>query len=346
MRIPKLPRAFIISLALLSFAGANSSGEPTASVPVGCMTYPLTSGATISFGVPVLALPTLTGVASTVTSNTIGVTDVSWATNQFASSGSVYFAAIRTGSQAGRALLVIGNTADTLTLDVEDTPLNAAGFSVTSGVDSFELFQGDTLGSLFGNTADGSGFLASGLKGGTSTQNADSVQLFEGTAFITYFFNTTVGTWVRVNGGAISHNGLILYPDDGMLVRRRGPNGTLTILGRVPSTRLLTKIPGGTTSVMAVRFPVNTTLGGLNFGAPGTWLAGSSSSAADTVSLWTGSKWNTYFKNLSNQWVRSGGGGGDQSAVVIRAGTSIRIAKKGSATGSAAYFGQALPYGL
>ena len=346
MRTPAPLRTLITAVALLSLALSNSSGAPAASVPVGCMTYPLTSGATISFGVPLLHLPTVTRTAGTITPNTIGVSDANWTPNQFVSSGAVYFAAIRTGPQAGRTLLVLGNTSNTLTLDVEDTKLDATGFAVTAGADTFELFQGDTLGSLFGSTADGSGFLASGLKGGTSTQNADRIQLFEGTDFNTYFFNTTVGAWVRVNGGTISHNGLILYPDDGMLLTRRGPTGNLTILGRVPSTRQLTKFPGGTTSVMAIRFPVDTTLGGLNFGAPGIWLAGSNSTVADTVSVWTGSKWDTYFKNLSNQWRKANGNGGDQSALVIRSGTSIRISKKGSATGSAAYLSQALPYGL
>jgi uncharacterized protein (TIGR02597 family) len=334
------------ALALLSLAFGNSSGAPTASMPVGCMTYPLTSGATRSFGVPLLHLPTLTGIVSTATSNTLNVAGASWTPNQFVSGGAVYFAAIRTGAQAGRTLLVIGNTSNTLTLDVEDTPLNAAGFAVAAATDTFELYQGDTLGSLFGSTADANGFLSSGLKGGTSTSNADSVQLFEGTASVRYFFNTAVGTWVMVNGGTNSHNGLILYPDEGMLLTRRGPTGNLTILGRAPSTRLLTKFPGGTGGAMAIRFPVNTTLGGLNFGAPGTWIAGSSSSVADTVSLWTGSKWDTYFKNLNNQWRKSNGNGGDQSGVVIPAGTSIRINKKGSATGAASYLGQALPYGL
>lgn len=313
-------------------------------MPVGCMTYPLTSGATTSFGVPLLHLPAHTGIASTVTSNALSVSDAGWTPNQFASGGVVYFAAIKTGLQAGRTLLVLGNTSNSLTLDVEDTPLDAAGFAVTPGADTFELFEGDSLGTLFGNSADANGFLPSGLKGGTSRRNADNVQLFEGTVAATYFFNTSVGTWVMVNGGTISRNGLILYPDDGLLLTRRGPTGSLTILGRPPTTRLLTKVPGGTVAVMALRFPVNTTLGGLNFGEPGTWLAGSSSTVADTVSLWTGSRWDAYFKNLSNQWLRSGGGGTDQSAILIPAGTSIRISRKGSATGPAAHLGQALPY--
>lgn len=345
MRTPALSSTLLAVLGLLSLPFGNSSAQPTSTVPVACMTHPLTSGTTSSFGVPLLDLPTVTGFASTVTQDTIGVTNVSWNPNQFVTPGVAYFVAIRTGAQAGRTLLVIGNTANTLTLDVEDTPLDTTGFAVAAGADSIELFQGDTLGSLFGSSADGNGFLSSGLKGGTSTRNADGVQLFSGTASVTYFFNTTVGTWVQ-SGGTANQNGLILYPDDGMLITRRGPNGNLTILGRVPSTRLLTKFPGGTTSVVAVRFPTDTTLGGLNFGAPGTWLAGSSASVADTISLWNGSKWDTYFKNLSNQWVKTNGNSGDQSGLVIRAGTSIRVAKKGSATGSAAYFSQALPYGL
>ena len=232
MRTPSPLRTLITAVVLASLTTANSSGAPTASVPVGCMTYPLTSGATISFGVPLIHLPALTGIVSTITSNSIGVTGANWTPNQFASSGVVYFVAIRTGPQAGRSLLVLSNTSNSLTLDVEDTPLDGAGFAVTAGADTFELLQGDTLGSLFGTAADGSGFLASGLKGGTSTQNADRIQLLEGTPFNSYIFNTTVGTWVMVNGGSTSHNGLILYPDDGMLLTRRGPNGNLTILGR------------------------------------------------------------------------------------------------------------------
>lgn len=346
MRTLNPPSALLTALAMLSLTAGNSSAQPTATVPVACMTYPVTSGARSSFGVPLFDLPIRTGFASTVTSNTIGVTDVNWTPNQFAAAGTAYFAAIRTGPQAGRTLLVVGNTANTLTLDVEDTPLDASGFALSAGTDSIELFQGDTLGSLFGTSANASGILASGVKGGTTTQNADNIQLYEGSGFVTYFFNTTVGAWVRNGGGTTNRNGLILYPDDGMLITRRGPTGSLTFSGRVPSTRLLTKFSGGTTSVTAIRFPADTTLGGLNFGAPGTWVTGSSASVADTVSVWSGSSWIVYYKNLSNQWVRSNGNGGNQGGLVIRSGTSIRVVKRGSATGSAAYFSQALPYGL
>ena len=337
-RIALAAVASVLLTASLSFA-------QTRTVPVGYMTYPVVTGATTSFGVPLLGLPTLTGIASTVTSTTIGVTGVTWTPNQFAGAGTHYFVAIKTGAQAGRALLVLGNTSNALTLDVEDTNLNASGFAVTAAVDTFELFQGHTLASLFGSTADGSGFLSSGLKGGATSTVADAVQVYIGTSFVTYFFNTTLAYWV-VNGGTTNQNDFILYPDDGLLIIRRGPNGDLTMSGRVPATRLLTKLPGGTSSVVAVRFPADTTLGGLNFAAPGTWLTGANTNVADTVGLWSGGKWVLYFKNTSNQWIKDKGNSADQSATVIPAGKSIQILKRGSATGSASFFSQSLPYSL
>jgi len=291
-------------------------------------------------------LPFFAGYASTVTSSSISVTGGSWNPDQFVTSGKHYFVLIKSGLQAGRTLLIIGNTADTLTLDVEDTNLNAASFAVAAGADTFEIFEGNNLGSLFGTIADANGILSSGVKGGATSTNADAIQVHNGTAFVTYFFNTTLGYWVMVNGGTTNRNDLILYPDEGMLITRRGAAGNLTMFGRPPVTKLLTKLPGGSTNVVAVRFPVNTTLGGLSFGGPGTWLSGNSSSVADTVGLWNGSKWVLYYKNTSNRWVKDHGGSGDQSATAIPAGRALQIIKRGTAVGSASFFSQLLPYGL
>lgn len=333
----------VLSLTAL-LTGANAQTAKT--VPVGFMTYTLTTGTTSSFGVPLMDVTTFSGLISVAGSNTITATGVAWVTNQFATAGSPYFVTIKTGAQAGRTLLVTANDATTLTLDIEDTGLNAAGFAVIASTDTFELFQGETLGTLFGTAADGGGILTSGLKGAASPIFADGVQVYNGTRFVTYFFNTTVGNWVMVNGGSTSQNGFVLYPDDGLLITRRGPTASLTVLGRVPSTGLLTKLPGGTTTAVSVRFPTDTTLGGLSFAGPGTWLSGASPIFADTLSLWNGTKWVPYFKNGSNQWIKVNGDGLDQSATVIPAGSAVQIIKRGSATGSATFFSQALPYAL
>jgi uncharacterized protein (TIGR02597 family) len=343
----KVTCAITATITLLSMAIPPGFAQPVAAVPIGCMPFPVTTGATRSFGVPLLDLPTHTGKATAVTANTLTATDVNWTANTFVTNGP-YFAAIRSGPQAGRLLLITANTNNTVTVDTEDTPLNTAGFAVTATVDTFEVFKGDTLGTLFGTTANGSGILSTGIKGGTTDATADIVQVFNGTAFVSYFFNTTAGvaTWVQVGGGTTSQNGIVVYPDEGMLVTRRGTNGNLTFVGRVPATDLKTRLPGGTTNVIAVRFPANTTLGGLNFGAPGAWITGASEAVADNVKLWNGTAWDTYYKNASNLWIKVGGTGTDQSAVAIPSGTAVQIIKRGSATGSAAFYTQSLPYTL
>jgi len=333
------------ALAILSTAilppGANAQTATT--VPVGFMTYPLTNGVTSAIGIPLLDTPVFSGVISAASATTITATGVSWSNNQFASPGSPYFVTIKTGAQAGRTLLVTANTASSVTIDVEDTPLDSAGFAVVSSSDAFDLFPGETLGSLFGTVAT-SGVLPSGIQGGASAFSADGVQVYNGTRFVTYFFNTTLGNWVMINGGSTNQNGFVLYPDEGLLILRRGPSTTLTVLGRVPSTALLTKLPGGTGNAVAIRFPTDTTLGGLNFTGPGVWITGANAFLADTIGLFNGTRWVSYFKNGGAQWIQVNGNGTDQSGVVIPAGGVIQVLKRGSATGSASFYTQALPY--
>lgn len=335
----------IAGIALFSLAlGRESFAAPTATTPIGNLTYPVVNGAISSFGVPVLDVQKFTGFATSVTTNVITVTGVTWTASQFVTTP--HFVTIRTGPQAGRTLRVTANTTNTLTVDVEDTALNASGFVFSANTDSFELYAGDTLGTLFGSTAT-SGVLPSGVKGGTSTSDADNIYVPSGSSMATYFFNTTLGCWV-LDGSSTNQNGLILYPDDGYLIYRNGADGNLTMIGRVPSTKQLTKLPGGTTSSVSLRFPASVTLGNLNFGAPGTWITGATDSVADLVSVWNsaGWYWQSYYKDTSNQWIEVGGDGSDQSNVVIPMGASIQIDKRGTATGSASFVGQSLPYSL
>jgi len=346
MRTPNPRSTFLTGLALLSLSFSQSFAAPTGAVPVGVLTYPVTYGTISSFGVPVLDLSKFTGFPSAVATNIITVSGVTWTANQFVTAGP-HFVTIRTGAEAGRTLRVTANGTNTLTVDTEDTVLTTAGFALAT-TDSFELYAGDTIGTLLGSTADGSGVLSSGVKGGTSTANADNIYVPTGSGTMsTYFFSTSLGFWVQ-DGTTTNQNGLILYPDDGYLIYRNGGTGNLTLVGRVPSTKLLNKFTGGITNSIALRFPADTTLGALSFGAPGTWITGTSDATADTVSVWVSSGWywQTYFKNASNQWIEVGGDGTDQSAVIIPKGTSLQIGKKGTATGSASFFSQALPYGL
>lgn len=336
----------LAGFALLSLSISQSPAAPTAAQPVGCLTYPVANGTITAFGVPVLDLQKFTGFAATVTTNVITVSSVTWTANQYVTAGP-HFVTIRSGQQAGRTLRVTANGTNTLTVDTEDTALNTSGFAFAANTDSFELYAGDTLGTLFGSTADGSGNLPSGIKGGTSTATADNLYIPAGAVWTTYYFNTTLGFWV-LDGGSTTQNGVILYPDDGFLIFRNGATGNLSFVGRVPNSKLLSKFPGGTQNTIALRFPADTTLANLNFGAPGTWITGASDATADTVSVWnsSGYYWQSYFKNASNQWIEVGGDGSDQSFLTIPMGKSILIDKKGTGTGAASFLGQTLPYGL
>ncbi len=344
MRTPNHASTFLATLALLSLTFDDSRAANTPSVPVGCLTYPVTNDTITAFGVPLLDLPKFTGFTTVVTSNTLTVTGVTWTASQYVTTP--HFITIRTGAQAGRTLRVTANTTNVLTLDTEDTPLNTAGFAVTANTDAFELYAGDTLATLFGSTPT-SGILSSGVKAGTSTADADVIYIPSGAVWVSYYFSTTLGFWV-LDGSATNQNSLILYPDDGFLIFRNGVTGSLTMAGRVPSSKLLSKFLGGTVNFITLRFPASTTLGSLNFGAPGTWIAGASDATADTVSVWNsaGYYWQSYFKNVSNQWIEVGGDGSDQSNVAIPMGSSIQIDKRGTGTGTASFLGQPLPYSL
>ena len=345
MRTPNHLTSLFAAAASLSLAFSQSSAAPVGAAPVGILTYPVTNSTISSFGVPVLDVVKFSGTSSAIAANVITVSGVTWTASAYSSTP--HFVTIRTGAQAGRTLRVTANTTNTLTVDTEDTALNTAGFAVAT-TDAFELYAGDTIGTLFGSTADGTGTLASGVKGGTSTANADNIYVQSGASMVTYFFNTSLGFWV-LDGTTTNQNSLILYPDDGYLIYRNGPTGNLTMVGRAPSSKLLTKLPGGSTNSISVRFPANTTLGGLSFGAPGTWISGTSDADADTISVWvpSGWYWQTFYKSsATSQWLEVGGNGSDQSNVVIPSGTSIQISKKGTATGSASFYSQALPYPL
>lgn len=343
MRTSLSTSTFLAGLALMSLVLTNSPAAPTAAAPIGWLTYPVTNGTITAFGVPVLDLQKFSGVTTAVAASTLTVSGVTWTANQYSSTP--HFVTIRTGAQAGRTLRVTANTTNVLTLDTEDTPLNTAGFAVTANSDSFELYAGDTLATLFGSTPDGGGILSSGVKAGTSSSTADVIYIPSGTTWASYYYSSTLGFWVA-DGGSTTQNNLILYPDDGFLIFRNGTTGSLNMIGRVPSSKLLSKFPGSTTNFISLRFPADTTLAGLNFGTPGTWITGADDTVADTVSIWNapGYYWQSYYKNGSNQWIEVGGDGSDQSSLVIPMGASIQIGKKGSATGSASFYSQALPY--
>lgn len=336
--ISPLARNVAIAACLFSIAGTHAHADAT-TAPEGSVNVTLQQGTTTALGLPLLDSAAFRGAAATLTANTIFTAGVTWTNNQFAQAGSPYFVMLLSGAQVGRTLLIAANTANNLTLSVDDTNLNVAGFAVLPG-DKFEIFRGDTLASLFGDSAANLT-----LQAGTSPFTADTVQIHNGIRYLAYYFDTTKGFWLKVNGDGTRQNELVLYPDRGLLVARRGPTTSLAITGRVPTTAPLTRLPGGTTNAVATRFPVDTTLSKWVYAGPGTWIANDSAFVADTINLFNGIRWIAYWKRATDgQWRQLNGDASDQGGVVITAGSSVLIQKRGTGTGSAGFFSQALPY--
>ncbi len=338
-------RIFTASLALLLLVLPSTGYSQANTPPVGVIVYTLTTGTTTPIGVPVLGEAVFAGTISAANANTLSTTDAIWTPGQFAQLGAPHFALILSGGQTGRLLLVTGNIAGSVTLDVGATNLTgdatSPGFAVALG-DRFEIFPGDTLATLFG---DGSVSNPVQLQTGTSAFVADSVQIFNGVKWVSYFFHSTSNSWVNATGVQSNQNNVVLYPDTGLLIARRGPTTTIAITGRAPTTSLVTRIVGGTTRSVAVRFPTDTTLGALNFSNPGTWVASDDPFSADRVNLFNGVKWVAFYKTLTGSiWKQAGGDGSNQSGKVIPAGSSLLIQKQGSAADSSSFFSQVLPY--
>jgi len=301
--------------------------------------------------------PVYTGVVSAVTANTITVADspAPWTANQFATAGSPFFvkflvpnpAVAGANLEAGRTIFVTANTTNTLTLDTTDNSsqtvaLTTTGFNVQVG-DSFEVFPGNTLTSLFGDTTQN---LV--LNGGTSILQADTVSLYNAALlrFQSYYFNTTAGYW-ELSGSSANANNTIVYPYVGFELTRRANEAALSLVvtGRVAEVSRLIKTPGsGSVIYDSTGYPVDLTLSELQLGP--NWVEGSSVLSADTLSVWDASllRFDTYFETTSNTWLKSGGGATDQSSVVIPAGTTVVFLKRAAVSGATSYLQPALPY--
>lgn len=333
------PLAAAICAALLTFSTTAFAQTTAATVPVGYMTYSLPSGATTPVGISLSESNVHTGPVATVTANAISAANVTWTANQFATAGAPHFVNIMSGAQVGRTLLITGNTANTVTVAAGDTPLNTTGFALAAG-DRFEIVPGDTLGTLFGGTAE-----TVALQGGASAATADNVQLFNGVRFLSYYFSTTAGSWVLSGDSTnTSQNNVVLAPYSGLVVLRRGPDTSFVVTGRVPSTNLLTQLPGRG-AFMALRFPTDTKLSEL-ISTPGNWTANDSPALADTVGIWDGTRWVAYWKKSDGNWYQAGGDGSNKNNFVISAGTALSIVKRQASTGASSFMAQQLPYSL
>jgi uncharacterized protein (TIGR02597 family) len=191
---------FLTGIILATGSSSAEAQDSVASVPQGMITFTLPSGSTSYLSLPLTNNSTYTSAVTAITANTINVGDAPAPfTTSLASAASPYFVKFLSGNEMGRVMLITANTASTLTLDTTDhisgSPvfLTTTGFNVQAG-DTFEVFPGDTLTSVFGAGTTQRPLL---LTGGTSAGTADTISFFtvSGAPTATYFFNTADGYW-------------------------------------------------------------------------------------------------------------------------------------------------------
>jgi len=348
---------FIAGLGLVSSPLWAQTGVAVSTVPEGyfSFTFPATGSGNLSYylSLPLANSPAYSGAVSSLTNTTITVGDSPAPWTAGALTGTTpYFVKFLSGAESGRVLKVLSNTASTLTLDTTDNTaqtvaLTTSGFTVQAG-DTFELFVGDTLASVFGDNSTQNPLV---LTGGANALNADTVAIYNATItrWQTYFFNTTTNTWALYGANTNANaNATPLYPYCALTVLRRANEvaTTLTLTGRVAEVPMLTKTTGSDVDIYSsTKYASDVTLAQLQFS---NWTQAASPLAADTLAVWdpTMTRFDTYYQLPDSTWRKYGVPNTDASGLVIPAGSIVSILKRAAVSGAASFLQSALPYSV
>jgi len=281
----------------------------TATVPVGRITYAFSGGRDTAVSFPLL--PSVgeiaghpAGIISSVGATTLVDANAGWTPGALSQPAAPYLVRITSGASAGRTFPVStlagqANTDTRLTLVTGSLNLTALG--IKPGVDSYELVVGETLGSLFPNGT---------LKSGT-TATADLVRLWSGSAWVTYYHD---GVNWRRQGAGVSDD-VLVRPDQGLMLTRRGASLAYVSLGAVPSVAAGVDVNRSALNWVSL-LPLRRTFAAFSLQTllP-DWASNSANpTAADHVRLWSGTAWVNYYYE-GGHWM--GQGVGDASTEIL-----------------------------
>ena len=298
--------------------------------PTGLLKIQVNVGESKPISIPLADAYVYAGTVSTAGADRITTTGAGWAVNAYGPLASnPHLVRFTTGGASGQHYRITSHTADTLIIQTGGLPLN----SLVSAGDQYEVVPADTLARLFGADARPAGVYAN-----ADSQQADNVMI-RGTAGVLTFFNDGV-SWYRV-GTSSPQNAMVLMPENGFIYVRRGATPfSFSVNGQTPVTNLATEIPAGRTTLIANRFPIDTTLNSLGLHLLPGWLKGADSSIVDNVLLYASGQWKTYYHNGAN-WLLVGNPTAQDPA--ISTGSSIVIVKR---PGSNVTLNQPRPYAV
>lgn len=271
------------------------------------------------------------GIITTVGSDYVANSSGGWTAGQFSQVATPYWMRITSGAAAGRLFLVSTTTANTstrLTLDVGGVNLTTLG--IVSGTDAYEIFPADTIKSMFP---------AGTLQSGTST-TGDLLRLFDGSAWVAYYHDGT--QWLGVAGGVADN--IVVRPDQGWRVTRRGPTTSLVLVGRAPTTKAVVAVPRYRWTYLSM-LPVPNTLAELSLQTqiPNWSSLPSNPVNGDHVRIWNAasSVWRIFYYD-GTQWQEQGAGVAN-GCVLTQPGVPFMIVRPASGSGTD-WITQAKPY--
>jgi uncharacterized protein (TIGR02597 family) len=337
-----------------------SANTTVATVPDATMTLPIKHGLSNYISLPLTTDATYTSAVTSVTTNTLTVDDTPGPfTASLATPAAPYFVKFLSGNETGRVLLITANTANTITVDTTDhisgaaVALTTTGFSVQAG-DTFEVFPGDTLASVFGAGTTANPLV---LAGGANSTVSDTVSLYTATnmPINSYYYNTTAGQWEQIgtsgawgSASTANANNTIIYPYSALVVARRStnPDTNLVLTGRIADVAPQTKVVGAVQVYTGSHYATDVKLSQLHFGS--SWIKGTSITSADLLRVWdsTLNTWDVFYQMPDSTWRQYPNTTTDKSSFTIPAGTVTSIQKLSAVSGGASFVQTNLPYSL
>jgi hypothetical protein len=355
----KLPaKLALASLAAIALAVPASAQNATTD-PVGFVTVNITAGTGTTkrntfYSPPLLEAASITGQSSgiitAVSSNSITNSNAGWSPGELSNPATPYLIIITSGAADGRMFLIsssantggaisgVANTATSVTVSsIDTTQVNLTSLGIAAGTDTYKILACDTLSSLFGTPG------ATGILGGTSVANSDVVTMVVNGQATNYFYKTDAvpPRWTR-QSPAIDASNVAILPYYGLSYARLAATPlSFTVTGGVPTDPRQTSVKNSGNTIVSQFWPVDSTLA--TSGLSSVVTAGGNVSVADVVTLTSNGSATNYFYN-GTEWRRQSPNIAANSTP-IAVGTSVRISRKGSASGYST-LSQVVPYNL
>lgn len=240
------------------------------------------------------------------------------------SASSPYYVEIASGTAAGTTYDIASISGTTINL------VQSLAGSVTAGV-TFKVRKHWTLGTAFG--------VPPALTGGAAT-TADTISIYSGSGYLTYYYKTSGigGTgWRSTTNTTIDEQHKVIYPDDGLIISHKAATTVpVVVTGAVKTGQssypVLTGLNVVTNPCAASMTLASSTIYN---GNNATGLAGGTATTADTLSIWNGNGYTTYYYKTSglggNGWRSTTNTTVDEAGASIPAGAAIIVKRNGAA---------------